>query len=66
MEESRLVKGWKMPGSAEVAAYGYEAMMRGKRVAVHGFLNSIMAKSVSITPRSVVLKMVRMMQDKSK
>ncbi len=66
MEESRLVKGRKMPGSAEVAAYGYEAMMKGKRVAVHGFLNSIMAKSVSITPRSVVLKMVRMMQDKSK
>jgi short-subunit dehydrogenase len=30
LHESRLVKGKKLPTSAEVAAFGYKAMMRGK------------------------------------
>jgi len=64
MEESKLVKGKKLPTSAEVAEYGYKAMMKGEKVAIHGFLNALMANSIRFTPRSLVLKMVRMMQDK--
>jgi short-subunit dehydrogenase len=64
LDESRLFKGRKHPGSAEVAAFAYSAMMKGKRLAIHGFMNAIMARMVSFTPRALVLKVVRMMQDK--
>lgn len=66
MEESNLVKGRKLPGSKEVAEYGYAAMLRGKTVAIHGFMNWIMANSVRFIPRSIVVKVTRKIQDKSK
>ena len=66
MEESALVKGKKLPTSKEVAEYGYKAMLSGKTVAIHGFMNYIMANSVRFTPRALVVKITRKMQDKSK
>jgi uncharacterized protein len=63
MEGSRLVKGRKMPSSAEVARYGYEALMKGKVVAIHGWLNKIAAASVRFAPRSLVRKAVRKIQE---
>lgn len=64
MNESKLVKGKKLPGSREVAQYGYRAMMKGKTVAIHGLMNYLMANSVRFTPRNLVVKIVRMIQDK--
>lgn len=64
MEESKLVKGRKLPSSADVAVYGYKAFMNGKVVAIHGWLNYLMAQSIRFTPRSLVLKVVRFIQDK--
>lgn len=66
MEESRLVKGRKLPSSEEVAQYGYAAMMKGKTVAIHGLMNWILANSVRFTPRSIVVKITRKIQDKAK
>ena len=66
MEESALVKGKKLPTSKEVAEYGYKAMMNGKTVAIHGMMNYIMANSVRFLPRSIVVKVTRMIQDKAK
>lgn len=66
MEESNLVKGKKLPTSKEVAEYGYASMMKGKTVAIHGFMNWIMANSVRFTPRALVVKITRKIQDKSK
>jgi uncharacterized protein len=66
MEESALVKGKKLPTSKEVAAYGYEAMLKGKTVAIHGMMNYLMANSVRFTPRALVVKLTRKLQDKSK
>lgn len=63
MESSRLVKVQKMPSSAEVARYGYEAMMKGKVVAVHGWLNKLMAASVQLAPRALVRSAVRKIQE---
>ncbi len=57
MEESKLVKGKKLPTSKEVAEYGYAAMMKGKAVAIHGLMNWIMANSVRFTPRKIVVKL---------
>ncbi len=65
MEESALVKGKKLPTSKEVAEYGYKAMMKGKTVAIHGTMNYLMANSVRFTPRALVVKITRKLQDKA-
>lgn len=65
MEESKLVKGKKLPTSAEVAAYGYRAMHNGKVVAIHGFLNQLLTFSIRFSPRWMVRKIVRSMQDRA-
>lgn len=65
MEESALVKGKKLPTSQEVASYGYEAMMKGKTVAIHGFMNWLMANSVRFLPRAIVVATTRKIQDKA-
>ena len=65
MEESKLVKGKKLPTSQEVAEYGYNAMINGTTVAIHGLWNAIMANSVRFTPRKMVTTLVRAIQEKS-
>ena len=54
MEASAAVKGKKLPSSLDVARYGYRAMMNGKRVAIHGLMNRVMALSVRFSPRRMV------------
>jgi len=63
MQESRLVKGRKLPTSKEVAEYGYNAMMKGKAVAIPGFMNKMLAFGVRFFPRSMVVKIARFAQD---
>lgn len=65
MEESALVKGKKLPTAQDVAEYGYRAMMQGKTVAIHGFMNALLANSVRFMPRAWVVKVTRKMQDKA-
>jgi short-subunit dehydrogenase len=62
MESSRLVKGRKLPTSAEVAAYAVAAMDSGRVVAVHGLRNRILAESARVTPRSVMRRVVHNLQ----
>jgi short-subunit dehydrogenase len=64
MEKSALVKGKKLPTSQEVAEYGFNAMMKGKTVAIHGFKNWILANSGRFSPRAMVVKISRKMLDK--
>jgi uncharacterized protein len=64
MEESQLVKGKKLPTAKEVAEYGYKAMLKGKTVAIQGLMNAFLANSVRFMPRAVVVKVIRMLQDK--
>lgn len=63
IQESRLVKGRKLPDSKEVAAYGLKAMMKGKALAVPGLLNKILVFGVRILPRSLVVRVTRFVQD---
>ncbi|MEW7290529.1 SDR family NAD(P)-dependent oxidoreductase [Aquimarina sp. 2304DJ70-9] len=65
MEESKLVKGKKLPSSKTVADYGYKAMMKGKTVAIHGFMNRVLANSVRFMPRKMVTAVTRNVQDKA-
>ncbi len=62
--DSKLVKDKKLPTSAVVAKYGYKAMMKGRRVAIHGFQNKLMAFSVRFTPRSWVTALVKKLSEK--
>jgi uncharacterized protein len=63
MEDSALVKGKKLPTAKEVAVFGYKAMLAKKMTVIHGFMNYLQVNSVRFTPRKLVLKVVRMMQD---
>lgn len=62
--ESKLVKGRKLPSSLDVAKYGFNAMMKGKKVAIHGTFNYIQVNSIRFTPRNLVLKIARFIKDK--
>jgi len=66
MEDSKLFKGKRLPTSAQVARYGYKAMMKGKAVAIHGMMNSLMVNSVRFVPRSWVVALVKKIQAKEK
>lgn len=49
----------KLPSSESVARYGYDALMRGQSVAVHGRMNKVSSFAVRFIPRSLTLKMVQ-------
>ena len=59
MEASALVKNKKLPSSESVAASGYQAMKRGKRVHITGFVNNLLAQSVRFTPRNWVTALLK-------
>jgi short-subunit dehydrogenase len=54
MHDSSLFKGKKLPTAEAVAKFGYNTMLKGKTIAIHGFINNLLATSVRFTPRSVV------------
>lgn len=58
-----LVTAFPLPSSREVAEYGYQAMMNGKRVAIHGVVNKILAQSVRFSPRRLNTAVVRKLQE---
>ena len=58
-EESALFKGKKLPSSKEVALFGYDAMLKGKTVAIHGFVNKALAFFVRLIPRKLVVAVSR-------
>jgi short-subunit dehydrogenase len=62
MEQSRLVRGRKLPTAASVAAKGVAAMRKGDAVAVPGAMNKLFAASIRFTPRPVVRRLVHRMQ----
>lgn len=63
LEGSKLLEGKKIPTSKSVAIYGYDAMLRGKVVAIHGLMNKLLSFSIRLTPRAWVVKVVRKLQN---
>lgn len=61
MEESGLMKNRKNPSSLEVAQFSYAAMMKGKRVAIHGLKYRIMVFMVRFSPRAWTARIARFM-----
>jgi uncharacterized protein len=64
MEKSRLFKMGKMR-SEEVARAGYQAMLRGKTLAIPGVRNWLIAESVRFSPRKLVTAIARSVQDRA-
>jgi len=62
MTGSKLFKHVTLEAS-RVAREGYEAMMRGKRVAVPGLKHRLMVLGSRFTPRAIVLRVVRRLQE---
>lgn len=63
MDDAKLFKDKKLPTAKEVAQYGYKAMMQGKTVAIHGFMNTILANAIRFIPRNLVVKILRSLQE---
>jgi len=63
MDRSKLFRSRKPAAAADVARYGYEAMMKGKTVAIHGAINKIMTFSIRLTPRKLLPPIVRRLQE---
>ena len=66
LEDSKLFSDKKLPTAAEVALFGYNAMMKGKSVVVPGFMNRIMVLGSSLAPRSIAMSIVEKMQRSKK
>lgn len=61
MNDSGLVKGRKIPTAEEVGIAGYKAMMAGKRVYIHGAMNTVTAQATRFLPRKFVTSVVKNM-----
>jgi short-subunit dehydrogenase len=63
MESSRLFNVTRPMNSEAVARYGIRAMQYGKRVAIPGVTNKLMAQSIRVSPRRLVTTIVRKLQE---
>jgi len=66
MRDARLVKGRKIMDARTVAEAGYRGLMEGKAIVIPGLMNRLMAQSVRVSPRSVVRKIARQLNDRVK
>jgi short-subunit dehydrogenase len=59
MEKSNLFNNKKIPSAAEVAEFGYKAMMNNEMTVIHGLLNKISVAAVRFAPRKLVLEIAK-------
>jgi len=64
MEDSKLIKGRKLPSSSEMAQIGYAALMKGQAVSIGGRGNYLQAQSVRFLPRALVTRLVRSISER--
>jgi short-subunit dehydrogenase len=64
MTTSRLFQLAKPMNSMDVANIGYRAMQRGRRIVIPGLMNKTMAQSVRFSPRFMVTKIARRLQER--
>jgi short-subunit dehydrogenase len=63
MTSSRLFTAFGVADAADVAEFGYEAMIHGRRLAIPGFKNKIIAQANRLAPRALSAKLARMAQE---
>jgi short-subunit dehydrogenase len=54
-----LMRMIKSATALEIANYGYNSMMSGKRLAIHGWMNRFMVFSIRFTPRWVIMPIIK-------
>jgi len=63
MSGSRLFNTFGIADADDVAKYGFDAMMSGKRLAIPGIRNKILAQANRIAPRALSAKIARIAQE---
>jgi short-subunit dehydrogenase len=63
MGDSRLFNTFGIADAADVAQYGFDAMMHGKRLAIPGVKNKVIAQANRFAPRAFTAKIARMLQE---
>lgn len=63
MEASGLLKVARVMDAASVARAGYEGMMAGRTIVIPGLLNKLVVQSLRLTPRRLVTRIVRLIQE---
>jgi uncharacterized protein len=63
LEESRLLRLTKMMDAASVARAGYDGMMAGRTLVIPGLMNKAGVQLVRLSPRSLVVKVARWIQE---
>jgi short-subunit dehydrogenase len=61
--EGANVFRWGVMSPAAVAAAGYEGLMQGRRLVIPGLRNRLLALSVRISPRRLVIAITRWMNE---
>jgi short-subunit dehydrogenase len=64
LRESRLFSAVSVGSAADVARAGYDGMMAGRAVVVPGLRNKIGVQVVRVTPRALVRRVIRNIQDR--
>jgi uncharacterized protein len=64
LEGTAMVKSPLMVDVREVARIGYEGMKQGKRIVIPGWKNRVGVEMLRVSPRAVVTKVVRKLQEK--
>ena len=57
---------FNIANASKVAEYGYQAMMRGKALAIPGIINKILSFLPRILPRKIATVIVRKIQEKNR
>jgi short-subunit dehydrogenase len=65
LHKTRLFNLGLVMRSADVAQAGYDGMLAGRRLVTTGLMNKIVAQSVRISPRALVLKITRLLNSES-
>jgi uncharacterized protein len=63
MANSRLFKAFGVADAASVAEYGFDAMVHGKRLAIPGIRNKIVAQANRLAPRALSARLARLAQE---
>ena len=64
MRESRLFSMLSVASAADVARAGYDGMMAGRAIVIPGLANKAGVQAVRVTPRALVRRLVRVLQDR--
>lgn len=64
MQESRLFSVLGVASAADVARAGFEGMMAGQAIVVPGLVNKVGVQAIRVTPRAIVRRLIRSIQEK--